>query len=233
MRAHYLQHVSYEGLGSIEPWLRAAGYQVTHTRFFESLKLPKLHEIDLLIAMGGAMSVNDEQEFPWLVHEKQFIRRAIEAGTSVLGICLGAQLIANAMGSRVHPNDGREIGWFSIRAVPTSAGPAFRFPPSVEVFHWHGETFELPLGAVHLASSEGCENQAFQLDRSVIGLQFHLETTPASAHDIVSHCQAELTPSKYVQSKNHILAATPKQYRVINNLMADVLSYLVSSEKRD
>ena len=231
MRAHYLQHVPYEGLGSIEPWLRSAKYQITHTEFFEPIQLPELREIDLLIAMGGPMSANDEDEFPWLVHEKQFIRGAIEAGKPVLGICLGAQLIANAMGARVFPNRAREIGWHSIQAVPTVGGSAFCFPPTVEVFHWHGETFDLPPGAVHLASSEGCENQAFQVDRSVIGLQFHLETTPESALDIVSHCRAELTPSRYVQSKATILTAIPERYRVINNLMADVLSYLVEQER--
>lgn len=104
MRAHYLQHVPFEGLGYIESWLRAKGYPVTGTRFFESTRLPSLDEFDILIVMGGPMSANDESTFPWLGQEKEFIRNAIEAGKSILGICLGAQLIASAMGARVFPN---------------------------------------------------------------------------------------------------------------------------------
>jgi len=226
MRAHYLQHVSFESLGSIEPWLRAAGYEISSTRFFESASLPELDEFDLLIAMGGPMSVHDEDAFPWLVQEKQFIFKAIQAEKSVLGICLGAQLIASAMGARVLKNREKEIGWWPVQGTPPTGNSGFCFPPSAEVFHWHGETFELPPNAVLLARSEGCENQAFQLGRSVVGLQFHLETTPESAREIVSHCRSELSPSRYVQSESTILAATPEQYRAINDMMSEVLSFL-------
>ena len=226
MRAHYLQHVPFEGLGSIEAWLGARGYEITSTRFFESVNLPDLNEVDLLIVMGGPMSVNDENEWSWLAPEKQVIRDAIQSGKSVLGVCLGAQLIASAMGARVYRNTVKEIGWFPVQGVPSVGNSAFRFPSSVEVFHWHGETFDLPTGAVRLARSEACENQAFQLGRSVIGLQFHLETTPESAREIVAHCRAELSPAKYVQSEAGILAASPAKYRAINNLMSDVLFFL-------
>ena len=226
MRAHYLQHVSFEGLGSIEPWLRAAGCEITGTRLFESAYFPTPEEVDLLVVMGGPMSVNDEAELPWIVSEKEFIRRVIDIGKSVLGVCLGAQLIASAMGARVCRNYEKEIGWFPVEGVPPVNSAIFRFPSSVEVFHWHGETFALPPGATRLARSEGCENQAFQLGRSVIGLQFHLETTPESARAIVTHCREELLPSKYVQPESAILAASPEKYRVINDLMIDVLSFL-------
>jgi GMP synthase-like glutamine amidotransferase len=226
MRAHYLQHVPFEGLGSIEPWLDGAGYNTTSTRFFESTRLPDLDEFDLLIVMGGPMSVNDEDEFPWLVHEKQFIRRAIERRKAVLGICLGAQLVASAMGAAVYQNPSKEIGWFPVQGVSSTDSSVFSFPPSVEVFHWHGETFDLPAGAIQLARSEVCKNQAFQLGESVIGLQFHLETTPDTAREIVSHCRAELSPSKYIQSEQSILAAAPDKYQVINALMSDVLAFL-------
>lgn len=230
MRAHYLQHVPFEGLVSIESWLRAAGYEMTNTRFFESASLPEVNEVDLLVVMGGPMSVNDEGEFPWLAPEKQFIRDAIQSGKAVFGVCLGAQLIASAMGARVYRNHEKEIGWFPVHGVPSIGTSTFRFPRSVEVFHWHGETFDLPSGATRLARSEGCENQAFQLGRSVIGLQFPLETTPESAREIVAHCRAELLPSKYVQSEAAILAASPEKYRAINNLMSEVLSFLRGSD---
>lgn len=229
MKAHWLQHVPFEGLGSIEPWLKASGCEVTATRFFESAVLLEEALPDLLIVMGGPMSVNDEAEFPWLAAEKRFIRNIIEAGKPVLGICLGAQLIASAMGARVYRNPAKEIGWFPIQGLTDAAGSAFAFPPLTEVFHWHGETFDLPDGALHLAKSQGCRNQAFQLGRSVIGLQFHLETTPASAREIISHCRTELVPSKYVQTEEQILSVAPGQFRSINDLMDRLLCYLVKS----
>ncbi len=226
MRAHYLQHVPFEGPGIIEPWLKAEGYEITSTRFYDSTLLPDWTEVDLLIIMGGPMSVNDESEYPWLGEEKKFIRSCVEKEVSVLGICLGAQLIASSMGARVYPNSVKEIGWFPVEEMPAADGRAFCFPPSQEVFHWHGETFDLPSGAYHLARSTGCENQAFQLGRSVIGVQFHLESTPESVQELVSHCRAELIPSKYVQSEPAILAAAPEKYDAINKLMVKILCYL-------
>ena len=226
MRAHYLQHVPFEGLGSMESWLEAAGYTITVTRFFESAVLPAVAEIDLLVVMGGPMSVNDELDNPWLVAEKRFIRAVIDAGRPVLGVCLGAQLIASAMGARVYPNPVKEIGWFPVRDTAPAVAPVFRFPPSVEVFHWHGETFDLPDGAVRLASSDGCLNQAFQVGDSVIGLQFHLETTSESAHAIISNCRDELVPAQYIQAEAEILAAGPPRYAAINRLMGELLAYL-------
>jgi len=180
--------------------------------------------------MGGPMSANDERELSWLVSEKEFIRRCIQSGKSVLGICLGAQLIANAMGARVYRNRFKEIGWFPVEGMPSSDSSLFSFPPTFEAFHWHGETFSLPRGAIRIARSEGCANQAFQLGRSVIGLQFHLETTPETARQMVSHGQAELLPSKYVQSETVILGAAPEKYRAINDLMAQVLSFLTRTD---
>jgi GMP synthase-like glutamine amidotransferase len=226
MLAHYLQHVPFEGLGSIAPWLRSVGYKITRTLFFNASNLPGPGEIDLLVVMGGPMSVNDELQFPWLADEKRFIREVIEAGKSVVGVCLGAQLIASALGARVYANAHKEIGWFPVRGISANDESTFRFPPITEVFHWHGETFDLPPDAVRLAESDACFRQAFQLGRSVIGLQFHLETTAESAREIVDHCRHELVPTRYVQSEQEILAAPPDKYQQINRLMAEVLSYL-------
>jgi len=226
VRAHSLQHVPFEGLGSIEPWLAAAGYEITSTRFFESASLPGVDEVDFLVVMGGPMSVNDEDTLPWLVPEKRFIRDCIEAGRTVLGVCLGAQLIAGALGARVYRNRVKEIGWYSVQGVPSAAGSTFSFPPTLEAFHWHGDTFDLPAGAVPLARSEGCEHQAFQLGRSALAIQCHLEITPETVRDLVAHCRAELVPSTYVQSEASLLAAPLERYRTINRVMDDVLSFL-------
>ncbi len=226
MRAHYLQHVPFEGLGSIESWLQNANYGITNTKFYESSVLPDVNEIDLLVVMGGPMSVNDKDEFPWLALEKKFIRDVIEKGKSVLGVCLGAQLITSAMGAQIYPNKVKEIGWFPVQAVASTDNSVFSFPEKAEVFHWHGETFSLPSGATLIATSEGCENQAFQIGRSVIGLQFHLETTPELAREIVSNCRDELIPSQYVQTEEEILSATSDKYNSINQLMDAILSFL-------
>jgi len=226
MRAHYLQHVSFEGLGSIEPWLKKSGYTISRTPFFESSHLPDPGEIDLLIVMGGPMSVNDEKEYPWLASEKQFIRQVIDLDKPALGVCLGAQLIAEAMGARVYKNELKEIGWYSVVGVPTENTANFRFPTSIEAFHWHGETFDLPPGAVHLAQSVACENQAFQIGNSVIGLQFHLETTPESACDIISNCREELVLARYIQTEMEMLSIAPESYGSINKLMEEILDYI-------
>jgi GMP synthase-like glutamine amidotransferase len=228
MNVHVLQHVPFEGLGSIEPWLLARSAQITYTRFYESPLLPDLSQVDFVIAMGGPMSVNDEATLPWLVSEKHFIRTAIQRGIPVLGICLGAQLIASALGASIYPGKHREIGWFDITSVPSPAH-TFHFPPATTVFHWHGETFDLPPGAIHLARSTACEHQAFQIGPNAIGLQFHLETTPESASSIITHCGNELIPSTFVQSESTLRSTPAEAYSHINTLMAQVLNYLLSS----
>jgi GMP synthase-like glutamine amidotransferase len=225
MKVQVLQHVPFEGLGSIQQWLDARGAVTQWTRFYEAHRLPDLAEVDLIIALGGPMSVNDEVALPWLVEEKRFIANAIKAGKPVLGICLGAQLIANALGARVYPNQQKEIGWFEI-ACTSERSAFFRFPKTATVFHWHGETFDLPPGAVRLARSMVCENQAFQIGERVIGLQFHLETTPESADAIVTNCRDELLKAAYVQSEATIRSAEGASYTRINVLMDEVLNYI-------
>lgn len=226
MHAHCLQHVSFEGLGSIERWLDTQGYETTSTCFFESSRLPDPSGLDLIIVLGGPMSANDEDKFSWLVDEKRFVRKCIQQGKRVLGICLGAQLIASAIGARVYPNPVKEIGWFPVQAVFVRKKSLFRFPPLFEAFHWHGETFDLPPGAIRIAKSEGCENQAFQLGQSVMGLQFHLEVTPEAVRKMVLHGRTELSPAKFVQSEGAILERTGERCRELNELMTKVLFFL-------
>lgn len=232
MRAHVLQHVWFEDIGSMRGWLDARDAHIGYTRFFETgATLPAVDEVDLLIVMGGPMSVNDEWQYPWLHDERRFIGEAIRRDKPVLGICLGAQLIAGALGAKVYPNAVKEIGWLPVTAVDHNAsnenGDIFRFPASTMVFHWHGETFDLPPGAVHLARSAACTHQAFQLGRNVIGLQFHLETTPATADLIIANCRDELIEGPWVQSEERIRAAAPSAYADINTLM-DALLYHIT-----
>lgn len=227
MHAHYLQHADFERLGSIRSWLEGHDYSISATRLHRGESLPELDDIDLLIIMGGVMSVNDEQEHPWLVAEKAFISRAIDQGIAVLGVCLGAQLIASVMGSRVKPNAVREIGWFPVRAVKHGMADVFSFPEQINVLHWHGETFDLPTGAVHLASSRACDNQAFQWGDRVIGLQCHLESTATQVKAFVdASSAAELQAQEWVQPPERLLAIPGEELAQATVLMGEVLDYL-------
>ena len=148
MRVHYFQHVPFEGLGSIAGWLESRSARVTSTRFFEDSRLPGVTDIDWLVVLGGPMSANDEETRPWLSVEKRFIAEAVAGEKVVLGICLGAQLIASALGARVYPNPQPEIGWFPIERTRPGG---LALPARADVFHWHGETFDLPPGALGFA----------------------------------------------------------------------------------
>jgi GMP synthase-like glutamine amidotransferase len=207
MRVHYLQHVPFEGLGSIGPWLESRRAEVTATRLFDEARFPKVSEIDWLVVMGGPMSVNDDRVHPWLAPEKRFIAEAIGSMKAVLGVCLGAQLIASALGARVFPNAEREIGWFEVEPAPGAGDSPFStiFRAPLEVFHWHGETFHLPPRATHLARSAACEHQAFSIGDRVLGLQFHLEPTAETARALVEHCPADLAQARWVQSPGEML----------------------------
>jgi GMP synthase-like glutamine amidotransferase len=226
MNAHIFQHVSYEGIGNIEPWLLSHGYDITSTHFYKQAQLPDYKKVDFLIVMGGPMSVNDEDKFPWLVKEKQFIKDCIGAGKPVLGICLGSQLIANALGAMVYRNREREIGWFSVQGTEPPDVATFRFPATFDVFHWHGDTFDLPPGAVRIATNDATENQAYQIGNKVMGIQFHPEVTPASLQEMVSHGRHELVKARHVQTEDEILGIKPQQYKVISSLMGEVLGFL-------
>ena len=227
IRAHVLQHVPFEGIGSMASWLLSRGAQIGYTRFFEDSLLPSADGLDLVIVMGGPMSVNDEGEFPWLKPEKQFIREAIQKGIPMVGICLGAQLIANALGAKVYRNRKKEIGWFEIEAV-TQADNRFQFPKQFLAFHWHGETFDLPTGSFLLARSTVCENQAFQIGDKVIGLQFHLETTPESMDLLINHCRDELVADDFIQNEALIRGIDSSNFTHINRLMSEVLTQVTS-----
>jgi len=223
MRVHYFQHVPFEGLGSIAAWLESRSARVTTTQFFESPRLPVMADVDWLIVMGGPMSVNDQESCPWLGAEKAFIAEAVAHEKIVLGICLGAQLIASALGARVRRNPEPEIGWFPIER--TGGQGARALPARADVFHWHGETFDLPAGALGIARSRACENQAFVIGDRVVGFQFHLETTPSSARAMIAACGSELVPGRFIQNEMEILASAERFDR-INTIMTGVLDSL-------
>jgi GMP synthase-like glutamine amidotransferase len=228
MRAHIFQHLSFEGPGMIRPWLQNAGFEIAFTVLSESPVFPSAQDIDFLVIMGGSMSVNDEAGFPWLVKEKQFIREFIAAGKPVLGICLGAQLIASSLGARVYPNHTKEIGWFPVTGIQSNPPLFFRFPESFRPLHWHGETFDLPEGAVLLAASEATKNQAFQYGKKVLAIQFHPEADRQTLEDFCFHFKKELVPARFIQSEDEILGIDSKQMDEMKDLMDKILGFLTA-----
>lgn len=208
LRIRCLLHVSFEEPAYILDWAKANNHQVDLSRLYEKQPLPNLDELDFLVVMGGPMGVYDEGKHPWLIAEKTFIRQCIEAGKPVLGICLGAQLMASAMGAPVVPNSQQEIGWFDLEMTETGKKTLLMEGFSVEmpVFHWHGDTFGIPSGAKHLLKSEACVNQAFLVGQRALGLQFHLEMTPTALQGMIRNCGDELLSDEpYIQSAAEIL----------------------------
>jgi GMP synthase-like glutamine amidotransferase len=182
------------------------------TALYKKEPLPSTADLDVLIVMGGPMSIHDEMEYPWLLPEKELIGAAIREGKKVLGICLGAQLIAAVCGARVYPNSQKEIGFWPVRWVNPAFTVTGRKRSSTVsegfeemVFHWHGETFDLPVGAVLLASTEVCVNQAFSLGDRVLGIQFHPEVTAEIIRGMVAQEGWELVEGQHIQSAREIL----------------------------
>lgn len=227
MKVHYLQHVPFENLGNIEIWIRERNHELTVTRVYENPDFPAMADFEWLIIMGGPMNIYEDKRYPWLTSERQFIKETIHAGKTVLGICLGAQLVADALGSKVFPNTHKEIGWFPVELTPEGrASDLLRnFPAQCEVFHWHGDTFHLPQGAVQLARSQACEQQTFLYQERVLALQFHLETTRSSAEQLIENCRNELVNAPFIQSADSMLA-DDRKFTNINRLMHVILTQL-------
>lgn len=206
MRIHYFQHIPFEDLAAIEDWIHEKEHILTCTKFYEQVWFPQLNDIDWLIIMGGFMGAYEEDKFPWLVQEKEYIRSAIENNKIVLGICLGSQLIASALGARVYKNIEKEIGWHDV-AITDAAKNIDLFnslPDNFKFFQWHGDTFDLPHGAVRIAESEACKNQGFIYKDKVIGLQFHPEMTEYSVNQLINSCRDELVDSPFIQTEDQM-----------------------------
>ncbi len=224
-RIHYFEHVPYEGLGYIKTWVNNHNHKLSSTKFHEPFKLPKLSNFDWLIIMGGPMGVYDYKKFPWLLKEKEFISKAIKANKVVIGICLGAQLIAAALGAKVYQNIKKEIGWFELTKTEDSKKNSIvgNMPEKFVSFHWHGDTFDLPKGAVNLFKSENCLNQAFLYRDLVLGIQFHLEITPKALKGMVENLNKELIADDFVQNEKKILNEL-RFYENSNNYLVSILN---------
>lgn len=224
MNIHYLQHIAFEDLANIKAWTKSKKHKISCTKLFNNENLPSVNSFDFLIIMGGPMNIYEEKKYRWLVAEKKFIEKTISAEKFVLGICLGAQLIANVLGGKVTKNKFKEIGWFKVTKTK-SADKSLIFknlPKNFTAFHWHGDTFSIPKNCLQLAESEGCKNQGFEYNKKFLALQFHLESTKESIDKLIKNCSNELVEGKYIQKKEAMLSL--KNILKANNFMNLILN---------
>jgi GMP synthase-like glutamine amidotransferase len=203
LRIHFLLHAKHEDPGYIWEFIRKYDHSSSSTRLFLGESLPDLNTFDVLIAMGGPMGVYDTEQFPWLEGEKKFIIESIGNNKKIIGICLGSQLLANALGSKVFKNRHTEIGFF--RVLKKTRNALFEhFPEQAIVFHWHGDTYDLPEGAELVMSSEACTNQAFLYKKNILALQFHIEVTVKLINEFLKSGSNDLQIGNFVQTEEEI-----------------------------
>ncbi len=193
----------FEYPASIADWATEKKYISTYTKVFEDATFPSIDTFDTLVIMGGVMGVYEEDKYTWMPSEKIFIKKAIAARKKVLGVCLGAQFIAEALAAKVFPHTTKEIGWLPVEKV-TQHKLTNRLPQTFTTFHWHGDTFTLPKDAVHLFKTEACEQQGFVYNNHVVGLQFHAEIKEDLLNGMTENERAELIKNNYVQTEDEI-----------------------------
>ncbi|MFO1464225.1 MAG: gamma-glutamyl-gamma-aminobutyrate hydrolase family protein [bacterium] len=217
------QHVGYEILGTLNPLFKRAGFRIRYVNFgrFPDLR-PELDGYDGLILLGGPMNVDQEARYPHLTHEIRMIEAAMQRDLAVLGICLGSQLIAKALGARVGRNATREIGWHEVHLTEEGRQDSVlgHFQPRESLFHWHGDTFDMPAGAVHLASSRDCKHQAFRYGDRTYGFQFHLEVDEPMIERwlVVPQHQSELAEVREKTCPDRIRKETPERIHRLKEL---------------
>src|SRR5258706_3774679 len=206
MRMVVLQHVPFEGPAAIADWALTRGVSVTVSHLYKNEPLPPLGSFDMLTVMGGPMSANDEATLDWLTPEIALVHQAMTANKFVVGICLGAQIIAKALGARVYVGPQKEIGWFPVQIASDRHPIVDGIPTEFTPFHWHGETFDLPQGAHRLAETAVTPNQAFAVGERILGLQFHMEATPKSVTALIENAAGDIGNGAFEQPPGAILA---------------------------
>lgn len=226
-RAFALQHIESEEMGHTEEWLHKHGYSVRRIRLYDGDTLPNAQDVDFLVVLGGPMSVNDTADYPWIAKEVAFLKEVLKRPVPVLGICLGAQLLAKALCANIIKSQEKEIGWYPIKAHQDAhtAIPGFELPESLTVLHWHGESFELPSDTTLLASSEGCRNQAFCLKPYQVGLQFHLEADDAAVRTMLEHSKKDMVDAgPFLQSEITLIKNTGMYAEKAKSVLFDLMN---------
>ncbi|WP_218689249.1 type 1 glutamine amidotransferase [Psychrobacter sp. BF1] len=247
LRIHALYHVDFEDLGYIGQWADSRGHQINYTRFYNGDPLPEPDSFDWLIIMGGPMSIHDEAEFAWLTDEKRLIAASISAGKTIIGFCLGAQLIADSLGATVQPSGIKEIGWMPIEL--TEAGKQHCLlqdlpKEAFTVFHWHGDGFASPKGAIPIATSKTWEHQGFTYQTALhkqqgtwlMGWQCHFEVTPESMVKMVANGRDYIAESltdnlDSVQTAETILQLGQQHIASNNHWLSMMLDNMAQGQK--
>lgn len=217
-----LQHADGEGLGSMHQWFAEKGFTINIIRIDRGEPLPPIDSFDWLVLMGGPMGVYEEVQYPWLAAEKEWLRKAIEADKKVLGVCLGAQLIASALDAAVYPSDTVEIGWHPIYRTDSSAS---WLPEQACLLSWHGDRLELPENAKAFAANEVTPCQGFSYGDRVWALQFHIEAEAGTVDTFLEAGGGYLPQGEFVQSIEQLentehLAASAKTATGLLDFMA-------------
>lgn len=225
-----LQHVPFEGPGVIPDWGWERGLRVNRTRYYLEGESPPAESVDLAVVLGGPMGVDEETEHPWLRDEKRLLEELVEQGTPILGVCLGAQLLADVLGAEVRESPHPEIGWFPVSTTSGAASypPTADWPDTLEVLQWHRDTFEVPEGGDLLAAGEGGLNQAFVLDERFVALQFHLELRPLDVERLLFNVPGGSLPAdgERVQSPRRIREGARRADR-LHGYLYDLLDGLL------
>ena len=242
LKVHYFKHIAGEGFGSCYEYLKQLNAEITATEFFalpldrplDIEALPQVEEVDLLIIMGGTMSVNDEANFPWLKIEKRWLRRYLSMGKPAIGLCLGGQLIANALGAGVSKNKKQELGWSTVYKVANLPNECFQLPEKFTVMQWHSETFEIPKGAIHIAENSVCRNQMYQIGKNVLGFQFHPEITPQVLQLFLENDEELIKFSgEYVQDEMSLKKSNTISFIEGNQILKNAIQYVLSQTVYD
>jgi GMP synthase (glutamine-hydrolysing) len=226
MKILFVVHASFEKPGCIESWAHKQGHYTRTVSPYKGERLPDINEFDLLVVMGGPQSSLELDKAPYLYDEIGLIEQAIKEQKRILGVCLGAQLIAEALGAKPERSPHREIGMYPVELLDSAKGdPVFsHFPSKFDVMHWHSDMPGIPTGAVLLAKSEGCPRQAFRYGDRIYGFQCHFELTLELVNGMIANCVEDLAkPGDYIRSAKELIES---DYSQINSKMEFVLDYL-------